>query len=173
MGGEFNAYNLLIAPLTDGHQFIYNMGAWFLVPLFLVQCVGFVVLKLFAGARGEVSKIAASGFFALMFALGCVALMVAPDNQGERSFYLTFLRMAYFLPSFALGVFYRAVLEKYDVLKTGVRSFILLFTAAVLCYAFPKYNHVPSWLDYVGELPVVIYLISFTAILFWVGVARF
>lgn len=48
LGGEFNLYNLLYAPLVDGHQFIYNMASWFLVPLFLVQAVGFLLLRPFA-----------------------------------------------------------------------------------------------------------------------------
>ena len=45
LGGEFNLYNLLYAPLVDGHQFIYNMASWFLVPLFLVQAVGYLLLR--------------------------------------------------------------------------------------------------------------------------------
>ena len=48
LGGEFNLYNLLYAPLVDGHQFIYNMASWFLVPLFLVQAVGYLLLRPFA-----------------------------------------------------------------------------------------------------------------------------
>lgn len=48
LGGEFNLYNLLYAPLVDGHQFIYNMASWFLVPLFLVQAIGFLILRPFA-----------------------------------------------------------------------------------------------------------------------------
>lgn len=173
LGGAFSAYNLLIAPFTDGHQFIYNMGAWFLVPLFLVQCIGFLALKPLADEKGRLNGVIAGGFFWVMFGLGCLALMAAPENNAARTFYLTLLRVAYFLPCFALGVWYRAVLEKYDVLKTGVRSVALLFLIAVLCYAYPNYNHIPAWLDYVGEPALVIYLISFTAILFWLGVARF
>ena len=34
LGAPLSAYTLLLAPLTDGQHFAYNLGAWFLFPLF-------------------------------------------------------------------------------------------------------------------------------------------
>lgn len=32
IGNDFTLNNVLIMPITNGHQFIYNMGGWFIVP---------------------------------------------------------------------------------------------------------------------------------------------
>ena len=183
LGGEWNWYNLLYAPLVDGHQFIYNMASWFLVPLFLVQATGFMILKPFAGKDGAAAETAAEEnkrqnkwtpvlFFALALGLGCAALAYAPENRGEREITLTALRGLYFLPAFAFGYLYRRTLEKYDRLATPLWLGLLLGGVTLLTGAFPGYNHIPSWLDTVNAPGLAIYAISFLAILFWVRVAR-
>ncbi len=180
LGGEWNWYNLLYAPLVDGHQFIYNMASWFLVPLFLVQATGFMILKPFSGTDDAATeeenkrqnKWAPVLFFGLALGLGCAALAYAPENRGERGITLTALRGLYFLPAFAFGYLYRRTLEKYDRLATPLWLGLLLGGVTLLTGAFPGYNHVPSWLDTVNAPGLAIYAISFLAILFWVRVAR-
>ncbi len=179
LGGEWNWYNLLYAPLVDGHQFIYNMASWFLVPLFLVQATGFMILKPFSGTDGAAAeenkrqnKWTPVLFLALALGLGCAALAYAPENRGERGITLTALRGLYFLPAFAFGYLYRRTLEKYDRLATPLWLGLLLGGVTLLTGAFPGYNHVPSWLDTVNAPGLAIYAISFLAILFWVRVAR-
>lgn len=171
LGGKFDLYNLFVAPFTDGHQFIYNMGAWFLVPLFLVQSLGFVVLKPFE-KDGTVLKSAVWFFFCFSLGLGAAALSLGPENGGERNFALMWLRCFYFMPSFAFGVLYRCCLEKCDRLPSAVYFFLVMGAVTVLCQAYPGYNHIPSWLDTVYAPWWVIYLISFLAILFWLRVAK-
>lgn len=184
LGGEFNLYNLLYAPLVDGHQFIYNMASWFLVPLFLVQAIGFLILRPFAAPAASLAapknaapvspslKLPAVLFFALALALGCIALAYAPENHGARTPVLTALRTLYFLPAFAFGFLYRHALQKYDTVSTPLYLFAVLAALTCLTQKFPGYNHVPSWLDAVNAPALAIYAISLLAILFWLRVAR-
>lgn len=194
LGGEFNLYNLLYAPLVDGHQFIYNMASWFLVPLFLVQTIGFLILRPFAAPAARTPcpsapaaslaapknaapvspslKLPAVLFFALALALGCIALAYAPENHGARTPALTALRTLYFLPAFAFGFLYRHALQKYDTVSTPLYLFAVLAALTCLTQKFPGYNHVPSWLDAVNAPALAIYAISLLAILFWLRVAR-
>lgn len=194
LGGEFNLYNLLYAPLVDGHQFIYNMASWFLVPLFLVQAIGFLILRPFAAPAARTPcpsapaasltasknaalvslslKLPAVLFFALALALGCIALAYAPENHGARTPVLTALRTLYFLPAFAFGFLYRHALQKYDTVSTPLYLFAVLAALTCLTQKFPGYNHVPSWLDAVNAPALAIYAISLLAILFWLRVAR-
>lgn len=184
LGGEFNLYNLLYAPLVDGHQFIYNMASWFLVPLFLVQAIGFLILRPFAAPAASLAasknaalvspslKLPAVLFFALALALGCIALAYAPENHGARTLALTALRTLYFLPAFAFGFLYRHALQKYDTVSTPLYLFAVLAALTYLTGRFPGYNHVPSWLDAVNAPALAIYAISLLAILFWLRVAR-
>lgn len=185
LGGEFNLYNLLYAPLVDGHQFIYNMASWFLVPLFLVQAVGFLLLRPFAPSAARRTALTPSArpqpgsfflpaviFFVLSLALGCFALAYAPENHGTRTLALTALRTLYFMPAFAFGFLYRHVLAKYDTVATPLYLFIVLAALTCLTQKFPGYNHIPSWLDTVNAPAPAIYAISLLAVLFWLRVAR-
>lgn len=176
LGGEFNLYNLLYAPLVDGHQFIYNMASWFLVPLFLVQAIGFLILRPFAAPKNAALvslslKLPAVLFFALALTLGCIALAYAPENHGARTPVLTALRTFYFLPAFAFGFLYRHALQKYDTVSTPLYLFAVLAALTYLTGRFPGYNHVPSWLDAVNAPALAIYAINLLAILFWLRVA--
>lgn len=45
-GEELTLQNLLIAPIHGGHQFYYNLGGWFVAPLFMVQICNVLVRRL-------------------------------------------------------------------------------------------------------------------------------
>lgn len=172
IGAKFNLYNLIIAPLTDGHQFIYNMASWFLVPLFFVQIIGYLILKPFAKKDGNCPSYCSLMFFIFALILGHIALHYGPENAGARNIKLTFLRTFYFMPAFAFGALYKNLLEKYDTLNTPLYLFIILSLISVLCHTFPGYNHIPSWLDFVFAPSLAIYAISFLCILFWLRIAK-
>ena len=172
IGASFNLYNLVVAPLTDGHQFIYNMASWFLVPLFFVQIIGYLILKPFAKKDAQCPIYCWLGFFIFALILGSIALHFGPENAGARNIKLTILRTFYFMPAFAFGALYKNLLEKYDTLNTPLYLLILLSVLSILCNAFPGYNHIPSWLDFVFAPALVIYAISFLCILFWLRIAK-
>lgn len=172
IGDKFNLYNLIVAPLTDGHQFIYNMASWFLVPLFFVQIIGYLILKPFAKKEGICPTYCWISFFVFALILGAIALHYGPENAGARNIKLTVLRTFYFLPAFAFGALYKNLLEKYDTLNTPLYLFITLSLISILCHTFPGYNHIPSWLDFVFEPALAIYGISFLCILFWLRIAK-
>lgn len=173
LGGDLNLNNLLLAPLTDGHQFIYNMASWFIVPLFLVQTISFMILKPFAEIKEEKFQSRTSIiFFILSLFIACICVPHAVDNQGARNLLLTFYRTIYFMPAFALGFCYRHFIEKHDTLNSPAYFIIILSVISCLEVLFPNYNHVPSWLDFINEPMIAIYAISLLSIMFWVRVAR-
>ena len=172
IGAEFNLYNLIVAPFTDGHQFIYNMASWFLVPLFFVQVISFFILKPFLKKQGTCPLICWLIFFVLALILGSIALNYGPENGGARNIKLAILRIFYFMPAFAFGALYKNWLEKYDTLNTPLYLFIVLGLISILSHIFPGYNHVPSWLDFVFAPSLAIYAISFLCILFWLRIAK-
>ncbi|MDE5893345.1 MAG: hypothetical protein K2H45_10540 [Acetatifactor sp.] len=45
IGEEVSIKTLFIMPLTNGHQFLYNMGGWFVVPLFMVECLNVLLRR--------------------------------------------------------------------------------------------------------------------------------
>ncbi len=173
LGGDLSLNNLLLAPITDGHQFIYNMASWFIVPLFLVQTISFLLLKPFAEITEEKSQSRISiVFFIISLLLACICVPHAVDNQGARNLLLAFYRTIYFMPAFALGYCYRYFIEKHDTINTPTYFFIILSIISCLEVLFPNYNHIPSWLDFINEPMLVIYAISLSSIMFWVRVSK-
>lgn len=47
IGGAINFDNLVWQPIIHGHKFVYNMGSWFVVPLFMVQIFHVLIRKMF------------------------------------------------------------------------------------------------------------------------------
>ncbi len=171
LGGSFNLYNIFIAPLTDGHQFIYNMASWFIVPLFLLQIISFYLLKPFTTQNKNLPLVALI-FFIIILSISSIITPNAPSHHGQRDFILLFYRTIYFFPSFAFGYLYRNTLEKYDTLPTPLYLVLTLTAFITLTTLFPNYNHVPSWLDFIFEPSLILFLISFTAILFWLRISK-
>ncbi len=172
LGGEFSLYNLLYAPIADGHQFIYNMGSWFIVPLFGVQLIGFCILK----PLNEEKNAYPSSFIILFFLLSCllgfVTIQAAPENLGERNIALTGFRIFYFLPFYALGVLYRFQLKKYDTLNSIAYFFIIIAATVFLRINFPDCDIIPAWLDVVNAPATIIFAIGFLAVFFWLRIAK-
>lgn len=57
MGGNITLNNLLIAPITNGHQFIYNMGGWFITPLFMVEVYNILCRKILKTISKNISEV--------------------------------------------------------------------------------------------------------------------
>ncbi len=173
IGGELSFYNMLYAPLIDGHQFIFNMASWFLVPLFFVQAICFVCLKLHNNNKKDDYRNRGIILFIITLLLSCLILPLAYKNLGNASILLLIFRCIYFLPIFTFGFIFRHLLEKIDNKINSILYFMVIFGLLYFLYlTFPDYNHTPSWLNDIRVYPMVIYLICFLSILFWLRIAK-
>lgn len=55
IGGEPTLYNFVVEPIKTGHQFVWNLGTWFIWPLFLVEVIHMILCKVFY-IKKEVKK---------------------------------------------------------------------------------------------------------------------
>lgn len=172
LGSDFTLHNILFAPIIDGHQFIYNMASWFLVPLFFVQFISFIILKPFYTAQKAFPRFILYGYLSIALLLGFATLHVAPMNEGQRTLTLTCFRSFYFLFFYAFGVIYRFIFEKHDTLNTPLYLVFIIVATIFLRIIFPYCDIVPSWLDYVAAPIWSIYALSSLAILFWLRIAK-
>ena len=142
MGGDFNLYNNLIAPVTDGHQYIYNMGGWFVVPLFMVETYNVLVRKISKPLCGNISE---WFYFFISVALGIVGNYLASIGF-HTGWWLVLVRMLYFVPFYSLGILYRSILEKYDRKIPNFWYFSVVFALklAVVCYCGKMPLYTPS-----------------------------
>ena len=172
IGAKLSLYNLLYAPIIDGHQFIFNMASWFLIPLFLVQSICFLCLKTLSIGKSKIYN-KSIVMFIISLALSCIILPFAPNNMGNASISLMLFRCIYFLPIFYFGFMFRHFVEKYDNKINSLLYFLIIFSLLTTIYVFfPNYTHTPSWLNDIYAHPLVIYIICFLSILFWLRIAK-
>lgn len=57
IGENFTAENLLLMPILSGHQFVYNMGGWFIIPLFMIELYNVVLRKIMHGMKQLITGI--------------------------------------------------------------------------------------------------------------------
>ncbi len=160
---------LVTMPLYEGSQFEYNMGAWFAVALYMVQIFTAALRRLFSVSRSRRREIACFLFCLLLGALG-----VYLARRGfRRTWQLAAVRALYFLPFYAMGIFYRRVLEEYNRLP-HLFYYALVFLAQYLiilrCGRIPYYT--PSRCDDFVEGGIVPFLVGYVGIAFWLRTAK-
>lgn len=168
IGGDITLVNLLGAPITDGHQFVYNLGGWFVVPLFMIEIFNIVVRKLCSLIKDDISEIV---FFFASILLGLIGNTMA-CNGLLYGWWLALVRMLYFVPFFELGIFYKNVLEKYDKLPNFWYFTILFLTRLIIIYVYGKnLSYTPAWCNDFTEGPVMPIVIGFLGIALWMRIA--
>lgn len=168
-GGELNFTNLLLSPITNGHQFIFNMGGWFIIPLFMVEIYNILIHKLFRYINKNIPEIV---FFTISIILGLTGNWLA--YLGFLSgWWLVLVRMLYFIPFFGLGIFYHQVLEKYDRKIPNFWYLAIVFAIKlIIVYHYGKMlEYTPSWCNNFNEGPVMPLIIGFLGIALWMRIA--
>lgn len=170
IGGDLTVYNLLVAPITNGHQFAYNMGGWFVIPLFMVEIFNVTIRKLSKAIYNNISEWV---FFILSIGLGIAGNQLA--CTGHRSeWWIVLVRMLYFLPFYALGIIYKTKLEKLDKkIPSSVYLIVLFAIKLVIIYAYGKMpRYTPSWCDDFVDGPVMPVVIGILGIALWMRIAN-
>ncbi len=104
IGAEVNPYNLFIMPFVDGEAFGYNLGSWFVYPLFLV-CVFNVLFRKLSGLL----KIKNEFIFTVLYlAIGMYGIHLAINGHNTGIMKLL-TRAMFFLPCFQLGRLYNDI----------------------------------------------------------------
>ena len=165
---ELSVETLLIRPFTDGHQFVYNMGGWFVVSLFLIQALDACLRRLAARLGLEVGDWA---WFAILAVPGVLGIWAASRGYNT-GLWLILVRMAEFMPHYAAGELYARRLEQRDsvgnVAWFGGIFLVQLVVIAVLGGA-PSFT--PSWCNDFGN-PLVVVLEGYLGTALWLRIAR-
>ena len=164
LGEPLSAYTLLLAPLTDGEHFVWNLGSWFVFPLFLAQAL-YLLARRLSRLWGEREPLT----FLLCLIPGAIAVELCAAGHNSPLF---LMRSLILLPGIAGGVLYRRCLEKHDNLPT-VPYLLALVVARVLL--FMRYDHLAYLLSkctYFDSGAVGVYLGGAIAVAFWLRIAR-
>lgn len=141
IGVEVNPYNLFLMPFVDGEAFIYNLGSWFVYPLFLVCVFNVLFRKLLRLIKIDNELL----ILAVYFAIGIFGVQNSIDNASEKITGISLLvhRAMFFLPCFQLGYFYKAKLEARDNLNS-IAYFAIIFGVQLVILSAKTLNIRPQ-----------------------------
>lgn len=130
-GDEFNFRSLFIRPWIDGHQFHFNIPAWFLLSLFIVATVTFLVRKVLSKLHLLNDWLLLAAFFAV--SIVSIWLCEKGYNKGWA---LCFLRAGFLLPYFQFGFTYK----KIEVLLSKNKGITIAALTTVLYFILANYT---------------------------------
>ena len=167
LGEPLSAYTLLLAPIVDGEHFSWNLGAWFIFPLFAVQVLYAAVHRLSRLWRGNPWVT-----FALCLVPGCAAVQICHAGNPQ-ALPVAVLRPLILLPGYALGALYRSRLEAIDNrLRTVPLLLAVVVLRALLCMRYENLAYLLSSCTYFACDAFGVYAGAALAIAFWLRIAR-
>ena len=169
IGAKPDLYNLFVMPFVDGEAFQYNLGSWFVYPLFLVCIINVLFRKFLKLIHLD------NEFIVLIvyLAIGMIGINTAIENPTAiNGIVKLFVRTMFFLPCYEFGRFYKAVLEKKDTLN-NVAYFAIIFAVQLILLTFcENLEYTPSSFTNFNNGFVIPYISSIIAIAFWLRVSR-
>lgn len=137
IGNEMNLYTVFVQPFIDGHQFYFNLAAWFLLALFIIEVLYLFEQKLVQCLfKNKLAVISITFVISLVF--GIVAIQISNKGYND-SFWLIIVRTLFFFPFYGLGNIYKTVLEEKDTLNN------YLYFTLTAGGAVPDYDAL--WMD--------------------------
>ena len=165
-GEPLSAYTLLLAPLADGEHFVWNLGSWFIFPLFCVQ-VFYAFLRRLSSLWHEKEGMT----FLLCLIFGCTAVQLCYTGRQDI-LPIWMLRPMILLPGFAGGVLYRRVLERHDHLPTVPYLAVIVILRALLCTRYENLAYLLSDCSYFVCDAFGVYAGAALAIAFYLRISR-
>ena len=166
LGEPLSAYTLLLAPLLDGEHFVWNLGSWFIFPLFLCQTIYALIDRAAKCWKGN-----ACLTFLFCLIPGAITAQLCFDTQAPV-LPLFLCRTLVLLPGYALGVLYKEKLEKLDTLPTLPYLTGIVILRALLCTQYENLAYLLSNCTYFGCGAFGVYAGALLAIAFYLRIAR-
>lgn len=167
MGESIGFKSFFISSILDGHQFVYNLASWYVIPLFFIQIINFIIRKFFR-------KIGYTNEYKITF-LYLIAGMVGITmvyNGHDTGIYILLFRILFLLPCFQFGIVYKRCLEEKDTMKSFPYFGIVFLVQAVLLLLFNNLNYTVAWGNDFINGPIVPYLSAITGIAFWLRISK-
>lgn len=155
-------------PFVDGEKFQFNLGSWFVYPLFCVYVFNILFRKLLSLVKLDKEYL----ILALYLAIGIFSVQYCIDHPYPQGPMLLLFRTTFFLPCFQFGRVYGEKLEKHDTLGSAPYFAIVLAIQLVLLICFKELEYTPSKCINFKNGCVVPYITAVTGIAFWLRVAK-
>lgn len=170
IGTGYSLEKFFVMPFTNGHQFVYNMGGWFVVPLFMVECLNVLLracLKFIKNKRRKEFLL-----FIVYCMLGILGTYIS-SKGFNTGLWLVLVRMLYFVPFYGAGIFYKSTLEKIDNCTSFIYiSLVWICNLVIICIYKKTPHYTPSWCHDFTDGPILPFIVGFLAIAFWLRVSK-
>lgn len=166
IGMGLSLKSLIILPIYNGHQFMFNLASWFIWPLFIIEIINIFIIK-FTSKKSIYGYI----YFVITLLLGFLGVQLA-INGFNKTWWLLLVKILYFLPFFAFGILYRNNLEKYDILSNRKYFLIIISITLLSIYIFNgTIIYVPAWCNNFDSFYRP-FIVGFLGILFWLRLSK-
>ena len=162
--------SFLFYPVSSKNLFVLDMGAWFVFPFFMVQILYIMGESLLHLLKKE--KVTDIVWQLLLLTIGIFG--VSLSCRGLVGGNMTvFIRIAYFMPFYIMGIWYRKYFEAYaNRIPAAVIFAICLVIALLLNGHFGRVVYaIPSSCDYPFGV-FATYLSALIGIAFWLTISR-
>lgn len=161
--------NLIILPIKTGHQFGYNLGGWFVIPLLMIQIYNVLIRKVI---NKNCKKFNEWTYFLLNLCLGIIGVYMASRGYNHE-WWLVLVRMLYFIPFYSFGILYKNILEKFDTISS-TKYFTIIFIINMMILIINGYypGYTPSWCNDFVNGPILPFIVGFVGIAFWLRIAK-
>lgn len=166
IGSELSIRTLFIDQITTGHQFRYNLGGWFVIPLFMIEIYNILLRKIFAKIN-----LPEYIYFLINILLGAIGNYISYKGYNT-GWWLVLARMMHFLPYFGLGIFYKNCFEEYEKKISTEHLLLLIFIVkSYMLIAGCKQSFSPAWCNDFSKNPFTPIIVAFLGIFFYMRLA--
>lgn len=169
IGNEFSWHNLLIEPLKTGHQFVYNIPCWFVIPLFMIEVFYMVLYKILKTFHLKTNEYV---LFVCELALGLTGIYIAKCGYYTE-WWLVLVRFLYFVPFYGLGILYKGKLEKLDKAPNILYfSFIFIVQLLIITAYGQPLSYSIAWCNNFTHNIFMPFITGIIGIAFWLRIGR-
>lgn len=165
-GENINIKSLLVTPWINGHQYQFNLAAWFLLALFLVNIVYILIRKLMNKTKLWNDYIALAVFFVTAI------ISVSLAKKGIKEIYIPIIRTGFLMFFYQLGYVYKTKIEGRIEINTII-YFTLIIAVQVLIFIIDnKVTYIVVFMQFKNKFLITPIIVGVTGILFWTKVSE-
>lgn len=169
-GGTVNVYNILISPINNGHQFFFNMGGWFVIPLFMIQIFNVCFRRAMSYAYKKINELA---YVLLYLFLGIIGILISQQIE-LTPWLLVLVRFCVLLPFFQFGIYYKKNLSSSINKISNLIYFLFIFIVDLILINLNDgvLTFTYSWCNDLNSGVLMPYLVGCLGIAFWLRISR-
>lgn len=167
-GDDMSFNTLFIRPWIDGHQFVFNIPAWFVITLFLIQISYICMRKILSFIKLDNEII----IMMLLLAMGYLSILRS-NNGYSYGWNLTFVKVLFLMPFYQMGYIYNRYLEQRDNMSNYMYFMCIFIVQFFLIKKYNNINFTVAWCnDFNRENLFLPYITSATGIMFWLRISK-